>query len=302
MSIPLPHLVLTKNTPEGTVTALVNPEGASLEGLNVNSLDLIERWDPSIPRPFSAGVSLAPWPNRVEDGMWTWKGTPHQLEITEPARRTALHGLVTSTVFDVTDHADDSIELSCTIAHEPGYPFELALSVTYRLTDRGVHVEMSATNIGDDDAPVAFGTHPFVGLGDLPTRSLTLTSPVQDEILVNERLIPTGSVPVPNDELPTGVPVDGATWDTAFSLRPPGPWSTVLAAPGGPAVEVWQDSSMPWIQLFITDVFPGLHGFRTALAIEPMSAPPNALVTGEGLTILSPGHSTLVSWGIERIH
>ena len=48
---------------------------------------------PSPPRskpPLGAGCVLVPWPNRVAGA--TWQG--HQLEVTEPARGNAIHGLV----------------------------------------------------------------------------------------------------------------------------------------------------------------------------------------------------------------
>ena len=37
---------------------------------------------------------LAPWPNRIRDGRYTFGGADHQLALTEPARHNAIHGLV----------------------------------------------------------------------------------------------------------------------------------------------------------------------------------------------------------------
>ena len=50
---------------------------------------------------------------------------------------------------------------------------------------------------------------------------------------------------------------------------------------------------MPWTQLFTS---PQRH-----LAVEPMTAPPNALATGEGLTVLDPGDRMSVSWAVRAI-
>ncbi len=44
--------------------------------------------------PVSAGQVLAPWPNRIRDGRYTFGGEVHQLALTEPARHNAIHGLV----------------------------------------------------------------------------------------------------------------------------------------------------------------------------------------------------------------
>ena len=44
--------------------------------------------------PARAGQVLAPWPNRIRDGRYTFDGEAHQLALTEPARHNAIHGLV----------------------------------------------------------------------------------------------------------------------------------------------------------------------------------------------------------------
>src|SRR4051812_7503826 len=41
-----------------------------------------------------AGRVLAPWPNRVRDGRYAFDGDEHRLELSEPERGNALHGLV----------------------------------------------------------------------------------------------------------------------------------------------------------------------------------------------------------------
>ena len=38
--------------------------------------------------------TLVPWPNRVQDGTWTWEGRARQLALTEPEQHNAIHGLV----------------------------------------------------------------------------------------------------------------------------------------------------------------------------------------------------------------
>lgn len=292
---------LHRDTPEGPVDAQVNPVGAALEALQVDSLDLIERFPSNISRPFYAGVSLAPWPNRIADGVWTWEGESLQLEISEPARNTALHGLVADRVFHVSSLAPDAVDLTCAISHEPGYPFAVDVTVHYQLTDTGIAVTMTARNTGERSAPVAFGTHPFLCVGQTPTRSLTLTAPVDREVLIDDRLIPTVIAPIQGG-IPSGkvYRLAEAEFDTAFGLGGPGPWRTVLASDDGQQVVVWQSASMGWLQLFITDSFPGIGGLRTAIAIEPMTAPPNAFATGEGLETLAPGESWSVAWGIDR--
>jgi aldose 1-epimerase len=288
--------------PFGEVTCLVNPEGASLEGLRVGQLELIERFAEGTPRPLSAGVTLAPWPNRVRDGLWEWENQRYELEITEPARHNAIHGLVTERIFDEVALTDDRVTLRCRIEDKQGYPFALDVEVEYRLSASGIIVVLTVTNLGESRAPVALGAHPYLCVGDAPIRSLTLRSPVAAELAVDQQMIPLSSRAIaPSSGLPIGMSLAEAELDSAFRLSGEGPWTTQLIADDGGAVELWQERSMPWIQLFITDSFPGINGVRSALAVEPMTAPPNAFVSGDGVVAVEPGESWSVRWGINRL-
>ena len=52
-----------------------------------------------------------------------------------------------------------------------------------------------------------------------------------------------------------------------------------------------------WLQVFTGDPLPpGLR--RKALALEPMTCPANAFVTGDDLLILEPGQVVTHTWGI----
>src|SRR5512139_1869627 len=55
----------------------------------------------------SAGQVLAPWPNRIRDGRYTFAGEPQQLTLTEPARHNAIHGLVNWSRWRRVDAAPD---------------------------------------------------------------------------------------------------------------------------------------------------------------------------------------------------
>src|SRR5689334_19991259 len=67
---------------------------------------------------------------------------------------------------------------------------------------------------------------------------------------------------------------------------------TVLAHPSGsPTLTVWTDQATDFLTLYVP---PG----RMALAIEPCTAPTNALNHGLGLRALVPGESVRSSFGI----
>jgi aldose 1-epimerase len=60
-------------------------------------------------------------------------------------------------------------------------------------------------------------------------------------------------------------------------------------------VTVWADEAWPYVQLFSGDL-PDIE--RRGFAVEPMTCPPNAFNTGEGLIRLEPGEAFEGRWGI----
>jgi aldose 1-epimerase len=63
-------------------------------------------------------------------------------------------------------------------------------------------------------------------------------------------------------------------------------------------VTVWADEHWPYVQLFTGDTKPDVA--RRSVAIEPMTCPPNAFNTGEGLIRLEPADVFEGRWGIAR--
>lgn len=280
--------------------AQINPQGACLDRLRCNGVELIQLFAPTGPRPFSAGVTLAPWPNRVRDGKWTLGQEERHLDITEPARNNAIHGLVTDKDFEVTDQSDTSVTLSTTVDGEAGYPYSLEVTVYYSISEHGIDCEISLTNTGDSAAPVAIGAHPYLTLGDIPIRSLLVSAPVESHLVVDDQMIPIGEEPVVETafDIRTPTPLRELELDTGFRLARPGPFETHLDAADGRRVTLWQSAECGWLQLFVTDEFPGPDGPTSAFAVEPMTAPADALNSGTDLTWLEPQGTFSAQWGI----
>ena len=59
---------------------------------------------------------------------------------------------------------------------------------------------------------------------------------------------------------------------------------------------MWVDRSYSHLMLFTGDPLPDVD--RRALAVEPMTCPPNAFRTGRDLVRLEPGQSFTGTWGI----
>ncbi|MGO2747240.1 aldose 1-epimerase family protein [Microbacterium sp.] len=281
----------------GTVTAQIAQVGASLRGLAVGGVDLVARYPEDIPTPSCSGVVLAPWPNRVRDGVWRDAGTVRQLSISEPKLNNAIHGLLRFTAYEI-EQSDAAATLRATIHPQTGYPYEIETSVTYALTDAGIEVTHTLTNRSDTEAPVALGTHPFVTIGDVDPRNLVLRVPAQTLLETDERMLPLKATPA-SEELRTGVRLGGVTLDTGFADLTPDDDGRVrhsLTAPDGRRVTVWQGPEFEFVQVFTTTNYPD---HVLAVAIEPMTTPVDGLNSGLGIRRLSPGETWTLSWGID---
>ncbi len=289
----------------GSVIAEVGTVAARLRALSVDGVALTETAVGDDIPPFCSGIALAPWPNRVRDARWTLDGETQQLDITEPDRGGALHGLLQFTDYEVTEQSADAVTLTAFIAPQHGWPFALDASVRFALTDDGITVTHGAANRSARSAPFAAGTHPFLRVGDVPVEDLTVTAPASTYFEVDERLNPTAESRVTDAvDLRAGRRVGDLELDTAYGgleHRNPSDGrgdSAWLEAPDGSRTTVWQNLDWGYLQVFTTPIFPRPSGTGTAVAIEPMTAPPDALNSGQGLIWLEPGGTWQGSWGL----
>ncbi|WP_223624609.1 aldose 1-epimerase family protein [Microbacterium sp. EST19A] len=280
----------------GDATAQIAQVGASLRSLRIGDVDLVPTYPLDIPTPSCSGVVLAPWPNRVRDGLWDDDGTARQLAITEPKFTNASHGLLRFVAYEI-DQTDAAATLSATIVPQTGYPYLIETSVTYLLTDTGIDVVHVLTNRSAEPAPVALGTHPFVTIGDVDPHELVLRVPAATMFDTDERMLPTGTRPA-DAALRDGIRLGDASLDTGFTdlvRDDDGLVRHTLTAPDGRRLTVWQGEGFDFVQVFTTDKYPGQ---QLALAIEPMTAPADALNSGRGIRRLAPDESWTLRWGI----
>ena len=74
--------------------AVVVEVGGGLRAYRHDGVDYLDGYEADEICPGSAGQVLAPWPNRIRDGAYTFGERSYQLDLSEPARGNAMHGLV----------------------------------------------------------------------------------------------------------------------------------------------------------------------------------------------------------------
>ena len=292
---------LETSTASGDLKATITAVAAGIRTLSINGIDLVPAYGEDQAPPMGAGIVLAPWPNRIRDGRWTHDGVTRQLAITEPARDNAIHGLLRYTEYTPIARERDSVTLRAVIYPQLGYPFLLGTAVHYELVSDGLQVTHFVENLGVEAAPVAIGSHPYLKIGGVPTADLSLRLDAASHIEVDDRLLPTGEVPVDGTEwdFREGRRVGDVDLDDAFGelASEDGQVLHTLTAPDGRSVSIWADDEFDYVQVFTTREFPGEDG-DVAIAVEPMTAPAEAFNSGRGLRWLGPGEDWQLSWGI----
>ena len=278
--------------------AVIDRRGGGVSGYAVDGVDVVDPLgEREVPTAYH-GLVLAPWPNRVPDGRWTWQGEELQLPITEPATGCALHGLVAFSAWQPREVTEDAVELGIAVEPQPGYPFALDLAVRWSVGEGGLRCRLSATNTGWTAAPFGAAVHPYLVLPGCGVDDLELTLPAASWLETDDRLRPVALQPVEGTDrdLRSGASLRGRSLDTAFTDVS---GDTVRVAGGGRAVEVWADRAFGWWQVYTSDYFPdGSPRRRHALAVEAMTCGPDAFNTGRDLITLAPGEHWAAEWGV----
>jgi aldose 1-epimerase len=290
--------------------------GGGLRELFYRGRPLVTGYQPDELPPAGAGQLLAPWPNRIDGGRYEFGGTSYQLELSEAARGNAIHGLTRWANWEpapelaaqsgqqaAADLSGDRITLGHLLHGRTGYPFCIQLAVSYRLeASSGLHVTVSAWNVGSRPAPYGTGCHPYLTTGEPAVDGCELQVEATHWLATDDRGIPSGP---PQDV--AGTPFDfGAPrliGDTQLDHALTGlrrdeaglAWAQLTG--GHVKLGLWAGPGYDWLQVFTGDALaPPLR--RRALAIEPMTCPANAFVSGDGLLTLAPGDSVTHTWGI----
>lgn len=287
----------------GDQVVVVTEVGATLRAYSAGGLDVLDGFSVDEPSSAGRGQVLAPWPNRLDGGRYEFDGRPGAAAIDEPELGNAIHGLVRWLPWLLASKSDDAVALGCVLHPQPAYPWRLELGLEHRLVKDGLEVAARATNASADAAPFGIGFHPYVTMG-MPVDDVRLTIPASSRLTTDERALPVGEEDVAGTEFDftVGRSVGATRLDTCFARLDwgsDGRWRARLeSTDGGRGIEVWADEAFGYLQVYTGDTLEPASRRREAVAIEPMTCPPNAFASGVGVIRLEPGGSWSGSWGI----
>ncbi|HEY3693498.1 MAG TPA: aldose 1-epimerase family protein [Pseudonocardiaceae bacterium] len=249
------------------------------------------------------GAPLVPWPNRLADGRYRFDGVDYQVALTEPEKNNAIHGFLRWRSWDAVREEPDRVTMSTRLHPLTGYPFLLDVEVDYRLDDAGLTVTTTATNRGDRSCPYGTGQHPYLSPGSGVIDDAVLSFTAGSRIVTDQiRQLPTGVEPVAGGRFDFSDPrrLGDLRIDFAFTdlVRDESGLAWVrLAGSDGRHVELWVDGMYPIVELYTGDTLSPDRR-RLGLGAEPMTCPPNAFQSGQGVRRLGPGEAVTTRWGV----
>jgi aldose 1-epimerase len=285
----------------GEHEATVAEVGASLRRYQHGGVDVTWPYGEEEIAPSCSGAVLVPWPNRLRGGRYRFAGVEQQLPITEPTTGNAIHGLARWTRWTPVLVESGSVTLAVDLVPQKGWPFEVRVEVSYTLDpEAGLSVTAVASNAGPGPAPFGAGFHPYLSLHGQAFSDVTLQLPAAERIVTDEAQLPVGTQAVTGTEWDFRSPrrLGALRLDdgfTALSFTDGRGCAEVRTGAGGAAV--WFDAAFHCLQVFTRQV----AGSEDALAIEPMTCPPDAFNSTVDLVVLEPRGVWTGHWGITPI-
>ncbi len=230
------------------------------------------------------GLKLSPFPCRVRNATYGFEGRNYHLQ-GFIKNGDAMHGFLYNKSFAVVGRTvtDTKAMVSLEYDHatpDSGYPFTYRCKVAYTLEEGNLlTVSTTILNTGSGNMPVADGWHPYFTLGDkVDHLRLQFRS---DKMLEFDNLVPTGKV-LQNVTFKEGTLIGTAEIDNSFILDADEPQPMCTLQNKEWRLEFYPDKSYPYLQIYIPP-------HRNSIAIENLSAPPDAFNNKMSLTILPAG-------------
>ena len=239
---------------------------------------------------------LHPWANRLGGDEYLVAGARVSLRgegggLRREEHGLPIHGLLAGSpdwrVVDAgPEHVAARLDFGARADRLARFPFPHTVAVLARLEPGGLRIDTTVEATGEVPVPVAFGWHPYLQLPGAPREAWVLELPARRHLLTDDRGIPTGAT----ERAPArGGPLGEETYDDGYDelARP-----ELALSGGGRRVAVRLLEGYGVTQVFAP---PG----SSLVALEPMTAPVDALRSGRGLRLVAPGGAFTASFALD---
>ncbi len=261
--------------------------GASLKLAGEELLGRVENLEASAAKGSTAGLPLLyPWANRLAAPGYRAAGREVALELPSALLHLDEHGLPIHGVpwaqlpWQVTAATPVSLQARLDWTQDAWlavFPFRHRVELALALHPDRLLVETTVWANAGDVVPVSFGFHPYFSLAAHSRGRWRLQLPPMGRLVPDAHGIPTGRVTA---FAGWNGALSEASFDDGFALV--GETAAFCLSAPDRRLTVEFLSGYPWAQVFTPRD-------KDYLALEPMTAPTNALAQGDGLRFVQPG-------------
>lgn len=267
---------------------LLNQFSIPVNGKLVNVIDgynSVEDAGKNITNGFKS-ARLSPFTCRLNKGEYHFNDQEYKIEkFYLPPH--AIHGITFDAVYEIKDTYEDDRHASVTLhyrynAVDKGYPFSYDVTLKWKLeADNKISVRAAVYHLNNHSIPYAEGWHPYFNLGT-SVNDCTLQFDSNTMLEFDETLIPTGKK-INDERFVKGAVLHDTFLDNCFELNHQAHPKCVLSNQQL-QLTILPEASYPYLQIYTPP-------HRQSIAIENLSAAPDALNNGIGLKLLEPNHT-----------
>ncbi|MEO5891393.1 MAG: aldose 1-epimerase [Ferruginibacter sp.] len=263
---------------------------------NNSFLDIIDHYEDA--NDFASNVTnsfksckLSPFACRINNATYSFAGEEYTIE-KFLLNKHALHGLIYDADFTIREqYADDTgagVTLKCSYTgSDKGYPFYFDCVIKYQLKQNN-ELTLTTEIINRDKGliPVQDGWHPYFTFGK-KIDELQLEFQSVEVLAASDDIIPTGELS-PYQEFGSLRKINDTWLDTCFTVNfaECQPLCVLRDPERQVQLEIRPGKSYPYLQIYTPP-------HRNSIAIENLSAAPDAFNNKMGLKILQPGENII---------
>ena len=254
----------------------------------------VEAWSQ---RGKTMGIPLLhPWANRLSD--WSFEAAGRRVELPRGSGhvRTDEHGLPIhgllhgETRWEVTDATATGFAARFDFGADSRrvrlFPFPHVIAIAAALDPDGLELTATVTPTGDAAVPISFGYHPYLAPPGAPRAEWEIECTASERLILDRHSVPTGEV---RTEPVAAGPLGDRAFDDGFQAADR---ARLRVRAGARTIDLRFLEGYTHAQLFAPRA-------EDVIAFEPMTAPADALRSGNGLRTVAPGSTFRAAFRID---